>query len=329
MPGVHRDGALDAGADERLLRAQAGHRLPLHVRAHQRAVRVVVLEERDQRSGHRHDLRRRDVHVLDVLRRLQRELVLVAARHERIDELALLVEAGVRLRDHVVAFLDRGQELDLVRDLAVRDPPVRRLEKAVAVGARVQRERVDEADVRAFRRLDRAHPAVVRRVHVAHLEARTLAREAARSERRHAPLVRDLGERVRLVHELAQLRGPEELLDRRADRLGVDQIVRHQVVALGLRQPLLHRALDAHQPGPELVLGELADRPHPAVAEVVDVVDVAAAVAQLDHDADDREEVVVRERRGALRALRPDALARTGAPSRASARRASPDRRGG
>ena len=50
----------------------------------------------------------------------------------------------------------------------------------------------------------------------------------------------------------------------------------------------LHRALDAHQAGAELVLGQLADRAHAAVAEVVDVVDLAAAVAQLDQDLDRR-----------------------------------------
>ena len=72
--------------------------------------------------------------------------------------------------------------IDLVGDLAVLHLAVRRLEEAVLVGARVQRERVDQADVRTFRRLDRAHAAVVRRMHVAHFEAGALAREAARAQ---------------------------------------------------------------------------------------------------------------------------------------------------
>jgi hypothetical protein len=87
--------------------------------------------------------------------------------------------------------------------------------------------------------------------------------------------VRDLGQRVGLVHELRQLAGTEELLDGRADRLGVDQVVRHQVVGFGLRQALLDGTLDTHQTGAELVLGQFADRAHTAVAEVVDVVDLA------------------------------------------------------
>ena len=48
------------GADER-------HRLALHVRTHERAVCVVVLEERDQRRGDRDQLVRRHVHQRDVL----------------------------------------------------------------------------------------------------------------------------------------------------------------------------------------------------------------------------------------------------------------------
>jgi hypothetical protein len=62
-----------------------------------------------------------------------------------------------------------------------------------------------ETDVRAFRRLDRAHAAVVRRVYVAHLDGRALAGQATRPERRQAAPVREPGERVRLVHELREL----------------------------------------------------------------------------------------------------------------------------
>ena len=46
--GVTRDHVFHAGADERRFGAQQRHGLALHVRAHQRAVGVVVLEERDR-----------------------------------------------------------------------------------------------------------------------------------------------------------------------------------------------------------------------------------------------------------------------------------------
>ena len=64
---VARDHALHAGAHDRGVGAQERQRLALHVRAHQRAVRVVVLEERDQRRRDRDELVRRHVHHVDLV----------------------------------------------------------------------------------------------------------------------------------------------------------------------------------------------------------------------------------------------------------------------
>ncbi len=66
---VARDRRLHAGADERRLGLHERHRLALHVRAHQRAVGVVVLQERDERGGDRDELLGRDVHDVDLLAR--------------------------------------------------------------------------------------------------------------------------------------------------------------------------------------------------------------------------------------------------------------------
>ena len=84
--------------------AQQRNRLALHVRAHQRAVGVVVLEERDQAGRGADDLVRGDVHVLDLLRLHHREVALVAC----LDAVAFMklprsVERRVRLRDRVVS----------------------------------------------------------------------------------------------------------------------------------------------------------------------------------------------------------------------------------
>ena len=135
-----------------------------------------------------------------------------------------------------------------------------------------RREVADEADVRAFRRLDRAHPAVVARVHVSHLEAGALTAQTTRAEGRETPLVGEPGERVRLVHELAELAGAEELLDRRDDRPDVDQGLRRDRLDVLGGHALAHDPLHPAQADAHLVLDQLADRAHPAVAEVVDVV---------------------------------------------------------
>ena len=130
------------------------------------------------------------------------------------------------------------------------------------------------------------------RVHVAHLEARPLAGQAARAQRRQAALVGDLGQRVGLVHELRQLRAAEELAHRRRHGLGVDQVVRHRRVDLDRAHPLADRALHAQQADAELVLHQLADRAHATIAEMIDVVDLAAAVLDLDQHPDDRDDVL-------------------------------------
>ena len=196
-------------------------------------------------------------------------------------------------------------QLHVVGDLALARAAVGRLDEAVLVDARERRERRDEADVRTFRRLDRADTTVVGRVNVADFEARSLARETAGSERGETTLVRDLRERVRLVHELRELRAAEVLLHDRGDGLRVDEVVRHERVDL-LRHghALLDGALHADETDAVLVLHQLADRADAAVAEVVDVVDRAAAVLQLDEVTNGLEDVLRREdlrvERGAL-----------------------------
>ena len=295
-PEVARHHLLHAGADQRRLGLDEGHGLALHVGAHQRAVGVVVLEERDQRRGDRHELLGRHVDVVDLVGRHEQHVAREAAGDEIAGELALGVDLGVGLGD-VVARLLHGREVGhLVGHLALVDLAVGALDEAVLVDAREGGERVDEADVGTFRRLDRADAAVVRGVHVAHLEARALAREAARPQRREAPLVRDLGQRVGLVHELGELRGAEELAHRRRRRLGVDQVLRHHGVDVDRAHALLDGALHAQQAQAILVLHQLADRAHAAVAEMVDVVDLALAVAQVDQRLDDREDVLLAQR---------------------------------
>ena len=106
----------------------------------------------------------------------------------------------------------------------------------------------------------------------------------------------DFAQRIGLVHKLRQLRRAEELAHRRRRRLGVDQIVRHDGVDLDRAHALADRALHAQEADAVLVLHQLADRAHPAVAEMVDIVDLAAAVLQLDQHLEDREDVLLAQR---------------------------------
>ena len=180
----------------------------------------------------------------------------------------------VGLRDQAL-LLGRGVEVDdLVGHLALVHDAVGRRDEAVLGDLGVARQRADQADVRALRRLDRAHAAVVGRVHVAHLDRRALARQAARAERGEAPAVRQARERVRLVHELRQLRGAEELLLRRDDRADVDDRLRRDRVRVLGGEALADDALHPVQADPERLLDQLADGAQAAVAEVLVLVEM-------------------------------------------------------
>src|SRR3546814_1179109 len=74
--------------------------------------------------------------------------------------------------------------------------------------------------------LFRSDTAIMRRVNVADFEARALAGQTARPERRHAALVGDFRKRVGLVHELRKLPRTEEFAHRGDRGLRVDQMLR-------------------------------------------------------------------------------------------------------
>ncbi|MNC44096.1 hypothetical protein D3C75_929920 [compost metagenome] len=65
-------------------------------------------------------------------------------------------------------------------------------------------------------------------VYVTYFEACTLTGQTTRAECGDTTFVRNLRQRVVLVHELRQLAGTEELFNRSRDRLSVDHILRHQ-----------------------------------------------------------------------------------------------------
>ena len=181
---------LQAGGDQRRLGDQQRHGLALHVRAHQRAVGVVVFEEGDQSGRDADHLRRRHVDVLHLGAGNQLEVAVVAGDDRVADQPAVL-NHGVGRGDDRLLLLVGPEPLGRVGQLAVLEFLVRRDEESVFVDAGVNGQAGDQADVRAFRGFDRADPAVVRIVDVADLEAGPLAVQAAGAQGRKPPLVRE------------------------------------------------------------------------------------------------------------------------------------------
>src|SRR5882762_5374 len=312
--------AFHAGADQRGFSADQRHGLALHVGTHQRAVGVVVFEEWNQARRNRDQLFRRNVDVVHFLALFQDEVSGLPAVDQLGRDAAALIEGGVGLRDDVavlfpcrevetvgvegnlaaleflvdrfdfVAFDDFARlefaftsvdDKRVIDHAPAFDLAVGRFDEAELVDPRVARKRADQTNVRAFRRLNRADAAIVRRMDVADLESGALARQPARPESGQAALVGDFAERIGLIHELRKLRTAEKFADRGHNRLGVDQIVRqgggHFLVH---RHLFLDGALHADQADAELVLEELAHRAHAAIAQMIDVVHRADVLAQ-------------------------------------------------
>src|SRR5208283_4840288 len=207
--GVARGNAFHAGADKRRFATDERHGLALHVGTHEGAVGVVVFEERNQAGSDRNKLLGRNVNVVNFIAMLQDEVTGLAAVDKFSGDAQAFVERDVGLGDDVLVLFPSGQieaiglvddlaalelvveffdavafhdvaglefavasvdDLDEVNDAAAFDTAIGRFDEAVIIDAREATERADEADVRAFRRFNRADAAIVRRVNVADFE---------------------------------------------------------------------------------------------------------------------------------------------------------------
>src|SRR5699024_1093653 len=159
----------------------------------------------------------------------------------------------------------------------------------------IDAKRGDKADVRAFGRLDGAEAAVVRVVYVPDFETCPVARQTARTEGRQTALVRHFGQRIDLVHELRELVRAEERVDDARKRLGVDEVHQSEDFVFAHVHPFADGTRHPDETYRELV-GELfPDRPHAAVARVVDVVHVGFRVHERDEVFDNGYNVLFRQ----------------------------------
>src|SRR5438067_5454585 len=209
--------------------------------------------------------------------------------------MSLPVHGRVRLGHEEIFFTIAGQIIHLIGHTTFFNFAVRRFDESEFVDPRKGAHRADEADVRTFRRLNRTNAAVVRRMHVAHFEARSVAAQATWPESREPALVRQLREWIRLVHELRELRAPEEIADHRAERLRVNQLLRRHAVDVDVEQrhALFHETLRARETDTALVGEQFAHRPHSAAAEVIDIIQRAFAPAQVNQVFDRADEILV------------------------------------
>ena len=182
------------GADDRGFGHQQRHGLTLHVAAHQGAVCVVILQEGDHGGGNGDDLLGADVQVIHLVAGNLAGIVLPTDDHLGVDEAAVLVEGLLGLADHVAVFFVRRHVDDLVGDAVgfLVHLAVGGFDEAVFVDPRIGRQRADQTDVRAFRRLDGADAGIMAVVNVADLHARAVAVQTAGAQGGQTALVGQL-----------------------------------------------------------------------------------------------------------------------------------------
>ena len=165
-----------------------------------------MLEERNHGGSHGDHLARGHVDVVHAGGVGHADIAVLEANLDAVaGQGAVSILLNLSLRNGEAILFIGGEVLHLVGDLAVHNLAVRGLDETEGVDAGVGRQRTDQANVRAFRRLNRAHAAVVRCVNVSHLNAGALTGQTARAQRGQAALVGQARQGVVLVHELREL----------------------------------------------------------------------------------------------------------------------------
>src|SRR6185503_4668357 len=115
-------------------------------------------------------------------------------------------------------------------------------------------------------------------------ESGAIAGKTAGPEGGEAAFVGQFGQRIDLVHELAELRPAEEIADDGGERLGIDELLgRHRFEALiEERHAFLDEAFGAGEADAALIGEEFAHGPDAAAAEVIDVVGAALALLEAE-----------------------------------------------
>ena len=184
----------------------------------------------------------------------------------------------------MILFLVGGKIFDLFRHMGILARTVRRLDEAELVDAGVGAEGVDQTDVRTFRSLNRADTTVVGRMNITHFKAGAVTIQTARSESRETTLVGQFGQRIDLVHELAELATAEEVTHDGGERLRIDELGWSHGVHVHVEQghALLDQTLRAGKTHAALVSEKLANGTHTTAAEMINIIEQAFTSAQAE-----------------------------------------------
>ena len=266
-----------------------------------------MLQKRDEGRRNTDQLIGRDIHHIDVRRQNGEKIAAFSRGYQPPDKLSILVERPVGLGDDQVLLFDGRQVSHLVEYAAPFDHAVGCFDETEFIHPGEGAEGDNQSDVRTLRGFNGADSAVVCGMDITDLETRPLSRQSPGAKSRQSPFVRNLGQRIRLIHELRKLAAAEEFIHHGRNGLCIDEIVGHHGFDVLQAHLLLDGAFHTHQTDPVLILDQFPYGTDPAIAQMVNVVHAAFrnAVFQVDQILDRCQDVFVTQYRHARRNVQP------------------------
>ena len=251
-----------------------------------------MLEEGNETGGEAHQLHGAHIDVFNVVRAHHGKVAGFPCPNQGTCQTAVGVHRRIRFGNGGAILPVRGKVNHFVGDLPLDNPAVRCFQEAEPVDGGVDGKGCDKADVGTFRSLHRTNPAVMGVVHVPHVEAGPFTGQATLAQSAGAALMGKLRQRVRLLHELGKLTGPEEGIDDAGKRSGVHKVLRAKLVLVLVTHLVPDCSGHSAESLAELLAEKLAHGLHPAVAQVIDVIGGVGALPKHDQVVNDGHQVL-------------------------------------
>ena len=189
------------GSYQRSLRSQTWHRLFLHVRTHQGAVGIIVIQKRNHRGGHGESLVGSHVHIIHIHTFNHSWVTVYTHFYIFINYLTLGINVSGGMGNLEVFLFQSIHITNLISNHAVFYFGIGRFNHAKIIYLGINGKSQDQTNVWSFGSMDRANASVVRRVNVTDFKARSLASKPARSERGQGSEIFNFLQDVFLRHE--------------------------------------------------------------------------------------------------------------------------------
>ena len=269
------------------IRQHQRHSLTLHVGTHQGTVRIIILQERNHRCCHREYHSRRNVHQIHFSFIELGSLFTVTAGYRVVYKVSVLINRLVGLCYSIVIFFI-GRQIDNL----IRYPRIFRVgfiqltiwgfNKSILVNPCIGCQRVNQADIRTFRCLDRTHSSIMGIVNVSNLKTGSVSGQTAWSQCGETTFMRQLGQRVILVHKLGQLRTSEEFFNCRCHRFNINQRLWRNALQVLSCHSLANHTFHTGKADTVLVLQKFTNGTDTAIAQMVNIVIISNTIFQVN-----------------------------------------------